>query len=101
MMSFRTGLIKLNVLTLFYELNISLRAFFCLKLIVDDSLCTLCKHVVMLFYISFFGEEGFLKNVIKSSAAGRYMGGDRWVKMLNFSVTYLLNYPPQKIGFGA
>ena len=75
MMSFRSGLIKLNVLTLFYELNISLRAVFCLKLIVDDSLCTLCKHVVMLFYISFLGEEGLVKNVIKSSAAGRYMGG--------------------------
>ena len=39
----------------------SLRAF-CLKLVIDDSFCTLYKHVVMLFYIFFLGgEEGSRK----------------------------------------
>ena len=61
MKSFQSGLMKLRtacidiVLLLKY---ISPRAFFCLKLVIDDSLCTLYKHVVM-----FLGEGGFVKNV--------------------------------------
>ena len=39
----------------------SLRAF-CLKLVIDDSLCSLYKHVVMLFYIFFLGGGGGLVN---------------------------------------
>ena len=43
-------------MTLFYYFNcsISLSVFFCLKLVIDDSLCTLYKHVAMLFYFIFF-----------------------------------------------
>ena len=50
-MKLRTELIDIVLLV-----NISLRAFFCLKLVLDDSLCTLYKHVVMLFYIFFLGK---------------------------------------------
>ena len=62
MKSFQSALIKLTI-ECFEIVNISFRASFCLQLVIDDSSCTLYKHVVMLFYIFFLGGRGSQKNV--------------------------------------
>ena len=81
MKSFQSALIKLTI-ECFEIVNISLRASFCLKLVIDDSSCTLYKHVVMLFYIFSWGERVLKKTLrneegrgIKSSVTGCYIGG--------------------------
>ena len=57
MKSFQSSPMKLRTerIDIVLLVNISLRAFFNLKLVLDDSLCTLYKHVVMLFFFFSWG----------------------------------------------
>ena len=65
MKSFQSGLMKLRTECIDTVLLVKyhLRPFFSLKLVIDDSLCTLYKHAVMLFYIFFLGVGGLAKTV--------------------------------------
>ena len=63
MKSLQSGLMKLRTecIDIVLLVKYKLRAFFCLKLVIDNSLCTIYKYVVMLFYIFFLGGDGSRK----------------------------------------
>ena len=62
---FQYGLMKLRTecIDIVLLVKYQIRDFLCLRLVIDDSLCTLYKHVVMLFYIFVLGES-LVKNVM-------------------------------------